>query len=344
LFPRLYQASEEGIRTVVMEVSSHSLVQEKLQPLRFSGAGFTSFSRDHLDFHADLASYWQAKWLLFRHYLASGAPGFCHVSLLPYLEQEDLRDLDLYLYGTQLAEVSWPEERKIALTITAESALGSSLAFTFQGTTYCGTVPLIGVYNCENFLCSWLLAYAASRQCIAPHLWEQLPAIPGRLQRVALPGSEGTPRVQVFIDYAHTPDALTQALSELRRHCPGKLWVVFGCGGERDQGKRKIMGQIASELADVQIVTADNPRGEEIAVINAAILSGFPQDQQPPPFVFEERRAGIRFALTHAGEHDVVLIAGKGHETTQTIGAEILPFDDHVEALHVLEQLAAPNP
>ncbi len=336
LFPHLEQGNKQGISTVLMEVSSHSVIQEKLAPLNFSGLGFTSFSQDHLDFHGDLRSYWQAKWLLFRRYLSRGAPGFCSASLLPYLRQEDLTGLNLYLYGSNLGQCNWPEERKIPLTITADSATASSISFVFQGTTYCGNIPLIGLYNCENFLCAWLLAFSASRQCIAPQEWQDLPAIPGRLQRV-LSGT-ALPQPTVYIDYAHTPDALEKALGELRRHCQAKLWLVFGCGGDRDQGKRKIMGEIASRLADVQVITADNPRGEDLGQINAAILSGFPQGQLPLPFIIEERRGAINFALTHAGENDVVLIAGKGHESTQTIRASLLAFDDYEEARKVLDR------
>jgi UDP-N-acetylmuramoyl-L-alanyl-D-glutamate--2,6-diaminopimelate ligase len=331
LFPMLQQARNKNIPAVLMEVSSHSLVQEKLLPVKFSAAGFTSFTRDHLDFHGDLEAYWQAKWQLFSSYLVPGGKAFIHGNMLPQVLKETTANIDIYFYGHNLRDLTWPKEKIIALTIEGESKQGSTIQFSFAGKSYRGTIPLWGIYNCENFLCAWLLAYCYSGMGVEADSWERIPGVPGRLQRVRKKGSTGA---EVYIDYAHTPDALLQAITVTRRHCSGQLWVLFGCGGDRDHGKRKIMGKIAHEHADIAIVTADNPRSEKIEDINAEICSGFPPAAQP--LVITDRREAIRYALRQAQAGDVVLIAGKGHETTQVIGKQVFAFDDYKVALEFL--------
>ena len=299
-----------GVKTVAMETSSHSLDQGRLDGLGFAAGVFTNLTRDHLDYHGTMESYLAAK-----------------------LRLDALLGPD----GVQVVNAddpAWgalPSARRritFGLTPTAE-VRAVELQLHHAGSTFRlvsplgeGVVrlPLLGDFNVANALGAAACAAALGRPFA--EIIERLdaaPQVPGRMERLA-----ETPTV-VLRDYAHTPDALERALSALRPLTPGRLIVVFGCGGDRDRGKRPVMGRIAATLADRAIVTSDNPRTEDPEAIIADVEQGMgevPHDREV------DRRAAIAAALAGAGPEDTVLLAGKGHETYQVIGVEKLPFDE----------------
>lgn len=327
--------AKAGGRTVVMEVSSHALVQERTSGVDFDVAVFTNLTREHLDYHGDMDSYARAKARLFEH-LAPGA-----VAVL---------NLDHPAWRT-MAKAA---ERAGARTMTYStrspadlraSGLRTDLAgslFNIDGMGIFSTelrLPLRGRYNVENALAAAAAArlLGASPSSVLEGL-ATTSAAPGRLEPV-FTGGRG---FQLYVDYAHSPDALERVLTVLRqdlqeREDGGRLIVVFGCGGDRDAGKRPEMGRVASALADVAVVTSDNPRGESPERVIADILVGMGGGAQPARRVVEvDRRVAIQRAveLAHAG--DVLLVAGKGHETGQEIGDRVLAFDDRVVAQEAL--------
>jgi len=299
-----------GVKTVVMETSSHSLDQGRLDGLSFAAGVFTNLTRDHLDYHGTMESYLAAK-----------------------LRLDALLGPD----GVQVVNADDPAWRTLpsgrrrvtfGLTPTAE-VRAVELQLHHAGSTFRlvsplgeGVVrlPLLGDFNVANALGAAACAVALGRPLteIIDRL-DRAPQVPGRMERLAQ-----EPAV-VLRDYAHTPDALERALSALRPLTPGRLIVVFGCGGDRDRGKRPVMGRIAATLADRAIVTSDNPRTEDPEAIIADVEQGMgevPHDREV------DRRAAIAAALAGAGPQDSVLLAGKGHETYQVIGTEKLPFDE----------------
>jgi len=307
-----------GASHVAMEVSSHALVQGRVDAVAFRVAVFTNLTRDHLDFHGTMEAYGAAKALLFAW------PGLEAVVI-------NLDDP----FGASLLPTIAPGVRRIGLS--ARGAAGATLRaddirlgpagleFTLVHESQRLPVrsPLLGRFNVDNLLAvaGALLALGWSAGEIAA-LLPRLSPVGGRMSRVG--GGPGQPLV--VVDYAHTPDALQQALASLREHTPGRLTCVFGCGGERDAGKRPQMAAIAQAGADRVIVTDDNPRGEDGDAIVAAILSGFTRREHVT--VQRDRALAIAEAIAGAGEGDVVLVAGKGHEPYQEIAGVRHPFDD----------------
>lgn len=299
-----------GVTHVAMETSSHSLDQGRLDGLTFGAGIFTNLTRDHLDYHGTMESYLAAKMRL-----------------------DSLLGLD----GVQVVNVddpAWealpPRQRRVtcgfnpaAMVRAVEPELGNA-GSTFRLATPLGTapinLPLLGEFNISNALAAAAtgIGLGQSLGLVAERL-NQAPQVPGRMERIA-----EIPSV-VLRDYAHTPDALERALHSLRTVTPGKLIVVFGCGGERDRGKRPVMGRIAATLADLAIVTSDNPRRESPDLIIDEVEQGM---GTTPHQRFTDRRAAIAAALNAAKERDTVLLAGKGHETYQVIGTEKVPFDE----------------
>lgn len=327
LLAELYEA---GAEYVVMEVSSHALDQQRVSGVRFAAAGFTNLTRDHLDYHGDMASYGDAKARLFLDY----APPLLAINL------------DDVFGRTLWQRLQPPESRVLGFSVTEPGAdvQAHSLQFTAEGTGFTLVlgdmavevqVSLMGSFNISNLLlCAALLhgtGYAADEIALA---LGGVDAVPGRMQ--ALPAVANAPAV--VVDYAHTPDALAQALQALRLHrsADGRLICVFGCGGDRDAGKRPEMGRIAAELADQIVITSDNPRSEPPAEIINDIMAGVPKTVAS--HVEPDRAAAIRWALTEAEADDIVLIAGKGHERWQEIGGVKEPFDDSQQAWHVLQE------
>lgn len=304
-----------GADLVAMEVSSHALVQGRVDAVRFSGALFTNLSRDHLDYHRDMEDYYAAKARLF----AWPRLSFAVINL----------DDD---YGRRLHRELPADLRAIGYSIEGAAELsagqvncgeaGISLQLQYQGRSLPLQLPLLGRFNLANALgvAGSLLALGHSLDAVVEALTALRP-VRGRMERI----DSGNGALLV-VDYAHTPDALAQALASLRAHCRGRLLVVFGCGGERDAGKRPLMAAAAEAGADHVIVTDDNPRGEDGQVIVAQILSGLSADASVQ--VQRDRAAAIALAVAQAGSGDVVLIAGKGHEPYQEVAGQRLPFDD----------------
>ena len=327
----LAQLKARGVREVAMEVSSHALDQGRVDGVRFHSAAFTNLTRDHLDYHASMREYGEAKERLF------AVPDLQHVII--NVGDEFGRRLAQRLAGRAQVTAVWIGERGDAW-LAQRSVHARDLKLNMQGLSMVvegsyGTLhlstKLLGRFNAENAMvvlgCLLSLgialpeAAAALAECAAP---------PGRME-VIEPTPSGKPLA--VVDYAHTPDALAKALSALREHCRGALWCVFGCGGDRDAGKRPIMGEVADELADQIIVTDDNPRSEDPERIVRAIVEGV---KSRPARVIHDRGAAIAAAINGAGPGDVVLIAGKGHEDYQIYGATRRSFSDREEALKIL--------
>ena len=310
-----------GCDSAVMEVSSHALDQQRVACLRFAAAAFTNLSQDHLDYHHTMEAYFQAKQRLFAQ-LAQDKPGATAVCF---------RDAG---YGVRMADyLATLPLRRIICGFSQDADLrAENIAVTTDGSRFTLAAPdgqrralcvhLAGRYNIANMLCAAGLALEAGvpLDTVAKTLEEVTPRW-GRLERVPA----AVPAI-VFVDYAHTDDALTNVLGTLREMTRGRLTVVFGCGGNRDRTKRPLMGKACAALADRLVVTSDNPRGEEPLAIIREIMSGVPEGTS---LVIEpDRRAAIRHALTASAAGDVVLVAGKGHEPFQELADRTVPFDD----------------
>ena len=311
-----------GISHAAYEASSHGLDQHRCEGVPLAAAAFTNFSRDHLDYHQTMDAYFEAKMRLFDELLPSGRPAV--------IWTDDPRSGEVSerarRRGHQVLTVG-RQGKLIRLVEQSPTALGQALQVEHGGKVYKLGLPLIGAYQASNVLTAAALVLAtggdwddtfAAMQRVSP--------VRGRLERAVISRS-GVP---VYIDYAHTPDALEAAIAALRPHVEGRLITVFGAGGDRDQGKRPEMGAVATRLSDVVIVTDDNPRSEDAAAIRSAIMAGAPGATEVPG-----RREAIAEAICIARDGDIVLVAGKGHETGQIIGDKVLPFDDALVAREV---------
>lgn len=306
----------EGVTHVAYEASSHGLHQYRAEGPRVVAGAFTNLSRDHLDYHGDMAAYFTAKLRLFSEVVAEGGTAVIwadddeHSCKVIDLARE--RGLILFCVGEKGHELK--------LVSRAPTQLGQALVLRRGDTEYKVTLPLIGAYQCANALVAAGLVIATGGDAAATiGNLARLQPVRGRLERACI-AQTGAP---VYVDYAHTPDALEAALAALRPHAEGRLILVFGAGGDRDRGKREEMGKIAARDADVVIVTDDNPRNEDAAAIRAMVLEGVPGATE-----IGNRRDAIAAAVAQAGAADIVLIAGKGHEQGQIVGDRVLPFDD----------------
>ena len=323
----LARLRDAGAQAVAMEVSSHALDQGRVDGVHFDVAVFTNLTRDHLDYHGDMATYGAAKARLFaRQGLQASV-----VNLDDAFGRELLSSLPspVRAIGVSSRDADSATLRAGNLRMDV-SGIGFDLAI--DGQEHAVQSRLLGRFNVDNLLAvaGVLHALGETPADIANTL-SQLQPIHGRMNRL---GGEGG-RPLVVIDYAHTPDALEQALSSLREHAPTRLVCVFGCGGERDAGKRPQMAAIAERLADLVIVTDDNPRGEDGDAIVADILAGF--ERADATIVLRDRAQAIARAIGEAGAHDIVLVAGKGHEPYQEIAGVKHAFDDSVVAREQLE-------
>ncbi|MCL1634568.1 UDP-N-acetylmuramoyl-L-alanyl-D-glutamate--2,6-diaminopimelate ligase [Luteimonas sp. SX5] len=323
----LAQLRDAGAAAVAMEVSSHALDQGRVDAVHYDVAVFTNLTRDHLDYHGDMAAYGAAKAKLFaRPGLRAAAINLDDefgVSLLAQLP-ESVRGIGLSAQGQAQALV---RAENVAL-----DASGIAFDLVLGDERFAVRSPLLGRFNIDNLLAAAgvLHALGETPQAIAAAL-PQLQPIPGRMNRL---GGDGVLPL-VVIDYSHKPDPLQQALESLRGHLRGRLICVFGCGGERDRGKRPLMAAIAEAHAERVYVTDDNPRGEDGDAIVAEIVSGFARPQDA--VVERDRAAAIARAIGEAGPDDIVLIAGKGHETYQEVAGKKYPFDDTQVARKALE-------
>ncbi len=322
----LAELAEDGVDRLVVEASSHGLDQYRLDGIRIQAAAFTNLSRDHLDYHHDMASYLAAKMRLFDELLAPGGTAVLNADLSIHEELRDRcarRGIEVLSYGIA--------ESDLRLMTQEPAGDGQVLMLDVMGRAHRVELPLAGTFQAFNVLAAIGLAIATG---LAPEAAiEALPRLHGVPGRIELVGR--TPRGgRVFVDYAHTPDALQTVLTAIRPHTAARLWVVFGCGGDRDRGKRPFMGEIACRLADRAIVTDDNPRGEDPATIRREILAAATDAEE-----ISERGEAIAMAVAALGPGDVLVIAGKGHESGQIIGDRILPFNDRDVARAAISRL-----
>ncbi len=305
----------EGVTHVAFEASSHGLSQYRTEGLPVRAAAFTNLSRDHLDYHGDMAAYFTAKLRLFSDVVDSDG-----IVVVWADDPNSERVIDLArARGLKLVSVGEHGET-LHLVSRDPTLLGQGLEIEAEGRIHRVTLPLIGAYQAANALVAAGLVIACGGDVAATIAGlGRLAPVRGRLERAVI-SRAGAP---VYVDYAHTPDALEAAIAALKPHVAGRLIVVFGAGGDRDQGKREPMGEIAARDADVAIVTDDNPRGEDPAAIRAEVLKG-----APDAIEIGDRRAAIAHAIAMGTADDIILIAGKGHEQGQIVGDLVLPFDD----------------
>ncbi len=308
----------DGITHLAVEASSHGLDQRRLDGLRLAAGGFTNLGRDHLDYHPDIESYLACKMRLFEALLPHGAPAV--------INADGDRSADVAAVaarcGLGVLSTGWKGEHLRLLSVTPE-AFGQRIEVAYGRHVHAVLLPLIGAFQVENALVAagFALTLGAAPKPVFAALGA-LTGVPGRLERV---GAKGT--APVFVDYAHKPEALAHVLDTMRAATRGRLIVAFGCGGDRDRGKRPIMGAIATERADVVIVTDDNPRSENPAAIRREILVAAPGGIE-----IGDRGEAIRAAVAMLRDGDALVIAGKGHETGQIIAGVNHPFSDKDEA------------
>ena len=327
LHQTLDRLARDGVTHLAMEASSHGLDQHRLDGVRLSAAAFTNLTRDHLDYHPDLDAYLAAKLRLFEALLQPGQPAVIDA------DSEIAPRVTAACKARGLHVLTTGVKGDLLRLASAQPRPASTLLQVIcEGSAYEIDLPLAGAFMASN-------ALVAAGLCIAtgspvPAVLEALAHLegaPGRLEKIG--ERHGAP---VFVDYAHKPDALEKALLALRPLATGRLIVVFGCGGDRDAGKRPIMGEIAARCADVVIITDDNPRSENPAAIRAAIKAA-----APGALDIADRGQAIGAAVAMMRTGDVVMVAGKGHETGQIVGDQVLPFSDHQAVRAALEDAAS---
>ncbi len=342
----LAEMTDAGVQVVVMEVSSHALDQARVGGMEFSVAAFTNLSRDHLDYHRDMASYLKAKKLLFTNYFKHGGHG-----VIPYIDGQSGELAGLRELVQQKGDaISWGRKQGADILIgDIEPTLEyTRVGFTDRGSSFKLRSPLVGAYNVENSM----VAYGICRQLGLESQFileglSQASGAPGRVQRISVEENWPVRGPVVFVDYAHTPDALEKVLTTVKEIPHGNLFCVVGCGGDRDGGKRSVMGGIAAELADVTVISDDNPRTEDPDEIVRQVLEGVYEKRVPVydsgwlrrraasdsgAVVIRDRREAIVRTVQNAVSGDIVVIAGKGHESYQITESGRRYFDDSKEA------------
>jgi UDP-N-acetylmuramoyl-L-alanyl-D-glutamate--2,6-diaminopimelate ligase len=311
---RLAELKRQGIDHLAVEASSHGLDQHRLDGVTLKAAAFTNLTRDHLDYHATYDDYFLAKLRLFGELLPPGSVAVLNTETHVYEELVDIcwgRGLDILTVG---------EGGELRVVSRTRTPRGQELTVGFEKQRFDVSLPLIGDFQASNALVAAGLVIAVGGDpADTIRALARLEPVPGRLQ-LAGHAPNGA---SVYVDYAHTPDALVTLLETLRPYTQGRLHVVFGCGGDRDKGKRPLMGEAAWRLADVVIVTDDNPRGEDPARIRREVMEGCPGAAE-----IADRQTAISEAIRGLGPGDVLAIAGKGHEQGQIVGSTVLPFDD----------------
>ncbi|MDP6785499.1 MAG: UDP-N-acetylmuramoyl-L-alanyl-D-glutamate--2,6-diaminopimelate ligase [Rhodospirillales bacterium] len=323
LHQTLGKLAGDGVECLAMEASSHGIDQYRLDGVCVAAAAFTNLTRDHLDYHGSMEAYLTAKLRLFSEVMATGGQAVVNADT-PYREAvltaAAQRSHGVMTYGFK--------GRDVRLDSIEPVAGGQRLKTVVMGTSHDVTLPLIGAFQASNALCALTLALACGEDAAATvSTLEHLEGIPGRVQFIGHRSGGGA----VYVDYAHTPDALASLLKALRPHAAGRLVVVFGCGGERDPGKRPEMGHFACDLADAVIVTDDNPRDEDAAEIRREVMAGCSGARE-----IGDRGEAIGAAVAGLKADDLLVIAGKGHERGQIVGSEVLPFDDATVAFEAI--------
>jgi UDP-N-acetylmuramoyl-L-alanyl-D-glutamate--2,6-diaminopimelate ligase len=322
-----------GVQHLAMEASSHGLDQHRLDGVKVQVAAFTNFSRDHLDYHKDMKSYLAAKKRLFADVLVKGGTAVLNADLPEY---KALKTVCKKAGHKVLSYGHAGEELRIVQVVSLPH--GQGLEIEVFGQMYHIILPLVGDFQTMNALCSLACVIAenpkdTARTANLIKAMEKLKGVPGRLQLVS-----GPSEYAVYVDFAHKPDALESVLQSLKKHAKGRLICVFGCGGDRDQGKRAVMGEIAAKIADVVVVTDDNPRTEPAQDIRAQILKGA-QPLAKEIHEIAERREAILSAVSLLQAGDVLVVAGKGHEKVQIFNGYSEPFDDVQEVEIAMRQV-----
>jgi len=339
LHAEIAELEASGVTHLAIEASSQGLDQYRLDGVRITAAGFTNLTRDHLDYHSTMENYLEAKLRLFREVVIDSGVAVIN-SDTPYSDairavckERDLRVID---YGKKAKDIRLAKQRPLSD--------GQFIELIVFGERYELELPLVGDFQASNALCALGLVLAEDPDNRLLHMQgvyalERLQSVRGRLE-LAAKHPNGAP---IYVDYAHTPDGLETMLKALKPHTPKNLHVIFGCGGDRDKGKRPMMGEIATRIADKVIVTDDNPRTEDAATIRREIMQGIIASggkAAPKATEIAGRRDAIRTAIRHLGPDDVLVIAGKGHEQGQIVGKEILPFDDVSEARNAVLEIS----
>ncbi len=320
----LHDLQTKGIEHAVLEASSHGLDQCRLDGLEVSAAAFTNLSHEHLDYHRRMEAYFAAKARLFERLLRPDGVAVLNADS-PYYEALTTiarrRGQRIFSFGASGAA-------NLRLLEQKPKASGQSLQISLDGQQQRVQLPLIGDFQAYNALAALgLVVGTGSDPAAALSALAGLTPAPGRLEFMGRTAAGGS----VYVDYAHKPAALEAVLTTLRPYAKGKLWVVVGCGGDRDREKRPIMGRMAAELADQGVITDDNPRSEDPTEIRAAMLANHPDLTE-----IGDRRQAIETAIHELKKNDLLVIAGKGHESSQTIGKEVLPFDDRAIARNAI--------
>jgi UDP-N-acetylmuramoyl-L-alanyl-D-glutamate--2,6-diaminopimelate ligase len=330
LYATLAALADAGIGHACMEASSHGLSQYRLDGVRLLAAAFTNLTRDHLDYHAGMDDYAAAKLRLFTEVLPQGAGAVVNAD-------SDLAEQVVSAAATrgQTVLTFGRMGRAFRLKDATPVPHGQVLSLEVLGRPVEVHLPLAGGFQASNALAALGLAVACGAEADAAiAALERLEGVPGRLQKVA----ERPSGAAIYVDYAHTPDALETVLKALRPHASGRLVVVFGCGGDRDPGKRPLMGAIAQRLADLIYVTDDNPRGEDPHTIRRSILAAC-----PGAIEIGDRGHAIREAIWQLRRGDLLVLAGKGHERGQIVAGTVLPFDDGDEARRAVAEIDGPE-
>jgi UDP-N-acetylmuramoyl-L-alanyl-D-glutamate--2,6-diaminopimelate ligase len=322
----LAELAAKQVTHLALEASSHGIDQRRLDGVTIKAAGFTNLTQDHLDYHGTMEEYRDAKLRLFETLLPRGRTAVLNADSDAYSTFASASIMS----GLGIMGVG-ERGRDLALIGRKATPEGQRLSIDVRGVVHEVLLPLAGAFQASNALVAAGLCIAAGESADRVlGAMEHITGAQGRLQRVPGPDGFGG-RGEVYVDYAHTPDGLETVLTALRPHATGRLIVVFGAGGDRDRGKRPLMGEIAGRLADLAIVTDDNPRSERPASIRAEVKKGCPDALE-----IGDRREAIRHAVSVMGDGDVVVIAGKGHEQGQIVAGTTYPFDDVTEAAEAL--------
>ncbi len=314
-----------GVDRLAMEVSSHAIAQARADAVRFQIAAFTNITQDHLDYHPTFADYFAAKARLFDELLPGDGVAVVNVNGEGAAEIIDIAKAR----GAKVLTTG-AEGDAICLLKTDATPAGTDCFIAAFGEEYHIHLPLIGAFQAENaLLAAGVVIAAGEASSTVTPLLAELSGVPGRMQLAATMEGAG-----VYVDYAHTPDAVASALSAIRPHAQGRIIAVIGAGGDRDRAKRSLMGKAAADGADIVIVTDDNPRSEDPADIRKAVLAGCPDAVE-----IGDRAQAIERGVSLLQDGDVLLILGKGHETGQQVGDEVLPFDDVAVAIAAVDAL-----
>ncbi len=327
LYPVLTRLHDSGVSHVAIEASSHGLAQYRLDGVRVGAAALTNITRDHMDYHDSESSYRYAKLRLFGEVLAPGGVAVLNREDASYSEAEALS----WARGHRIISVGG-RFGDLRIVSADTHSRGQRLRIAYEAREWEVELPLIGRFQAMNVLVASALVIGCGED--PDDVFGALPELVGAPGRLEVAG-ELPNGASVLVDYAHTPEALRTVLEAVRPFCKGRLHLVFGCGGDRDRGKRPLMGAVARELADQVTVTDDNPRTEDAAAIRAAILSACSGATE-----IADRAAAIRFAVANLSSDDMLIVAGKGHEQGQEIAGVIIPFNDRHEVIRAIEEVS----